>query len=48
VFGENYAEWLGKTRNIAIEIHDDECERISGRLAGYPLRFPRNENVLSL
>jgi FkbM family methyltransferase len=47
VFGENYAEWLGKTRNLAIEIHDDECERIfQAAIAGYPFAISRNEHVV--
>ena len=28
VFARNYQEWLGKTRNMVIELHDEECERI--------------------
>ena len=47
VFRENYAEWLGKTRNMAVEIHDDECERIfQAAIAGYPFAISRNENVV--
>ena len=47
VFSENYAEWLGKTRNLAIEIHDDECERIfQAAIAGRSFAISRNENVV--
>ena len=28
VFARNYADWLGKTRNLVIELHDEECERV--------------------
>ncbi len=28
VFARNYEQWVGKVDNMAIEIHDDECERI--------------------
>lgn len=47
VFSSNYAEWLKQTRNMAIEIHDDECERIfQDAIAGYPFQQSRNENVV--
>ena len=47
VFGENYEAWLRKTRNMAVEIHDDECERVfQAAIAGYPYVVSRNENVV--
>ena len=46
VFGDHYQEWLGKTRNIAIELHDDECERVfQAAITGYPFTVSHNENV---
>ena len=46
VFSDHYEEWLGKTRNIAIELHDEECERIfHSAIAGYPFTVTHNENV---
>jgi FkbM family methyltransferase len=37
VFSRNYAEWLCRTRTMAIELHDEECERIFHRaIAEYP------------
>jgi len=36
VFAHNTAGWLPRTRNIVIEIHDDECrDAVFGALAGY-------------
>jgi FkbM family methyltransferase len=47
VFSENYGEWLAQTRNIAIEIHDEECERIfQNAIRGYPFTVSRNANVV--
>lgn len=46
VFADHYQEWLGKTRNIAVELHDDECERIfQAAIVGYPFAVSNNENV---
>ncbi len=46
VFGDHYQEWLGRTRNIAIELHDEECERVfQAAIVGYPFAVSRNENV---
>lgn len=28
VFSQNYETWLNQTRNIVIELHDDDCERV--------------------
>lgn len=47
IFRDNYAEWLDRTRNMAVEIHDDECERVfQAAIAGYPFAVSRNENVV--
>lgn len=47
VFSSNYEEWLKRTRNIAIEIHDDECERVvMNAIAPYPFTISRNDNVV--
>lgn len=47
VFAARYEAWLGRTRNMAIELHDDECERVfHAAVANYPFALSRNENVV--
>jgi hypothetical protein len=36
VFASGYSHWLSRTRNIAIELHDEECEAVFFRaMSGY-------------
>ena len=47
VFAGGYEEWLSKTRNIAIELHDDECKNIfNAAIARYSFACTSNENVV--
>lgn len=47
VFAGGYEEWLNKTRDIAIELHDDECKNIfNAAIARYSFACTSNENVV--
>ncbi len=47
VFARNYAEWLGKTRNMVIELHDEECERVFyNAIAPYPFALSQSVEVV--
>jgi FkbM family methyltransferase len=40
IFARNYEQWLDRTDNIVIELHDDECRSIFGRaITNVPFRL---------
>ncbi len=47
ILSENYAPWLKQTRNMAIELHDEECERIFYKaIEGYPFSLSQAEDIV--
>lgn len=47
VFARNYKEWLDRTRNMVIELHDEECEEIFHRaITGYPFQLSQSLEIV--
>jgi len=47
VFARNYKEWLAKTKNIIIELHDSECEEVFHRaIADESFEFTKSHDIL--
>jgi FkbM family methyltransferase len=43
VFGSSYGPWLSRTRNLAIELHGPDCERVfMNAMAGYEYQLERS------
>jgi len=43
LFSHNYKQWLSKTRNIVIELHDEECSKVFFKaLSGYNYLLSRS------
>jgi len=47
LFARNFSHWLGKTRNLVIELHDKECEDVFYKaISGYPFTLSKSLEVV--